>query len=96
MSACRYHLKDLVSGVYTAAVPEGAIGETYFLTNGDIHTWRDIEHVIADALAKRPLKVKVPFFLLDFISIFTEAAAKITRQTPALNRQKVQDQGTAD
>ena len=85
------HVKDLVSGIYTAAVSERAIGETYFLTDGDIHTWRDIERVIADALEKRPIQVKVPFFLLDFISIFTEAAAKVTRQTPTLNRQKVQD-----
>lgn len=85
------HVKDLVAGIYTAAKSECAIGETYFLTDGDIHTWRGIERVIADTLEKRPLKVKVPFFLLDFISIFTEAAAKITRQTPTLNRQKVRD-----
>ena len=85
------HVKDLVTGIYTAAVSERAIGETYFLTDGDIHTWRDIERVIADALEKRPIKVKVPFFLLDFISIVTEVAAKVTRQTPTLNRQKVQD-----
>ena len=85
------HVKDLVAGLYTAALSERAIGETYFLTDGDIHTWRGVERVIADVLEKRPLKVKVPFFFLDLISIFTEAAAKITRQTPTLNRQKVQD-----
>jgi len=85
------YVKDLVAGIYTAAVSERAIGETYFLTDGDIHTWRDIERVIADALEKRPFKVKVPFFLLDCISIFMEAAAKITRQTSTLNRQKVRD-----
>ena len=85
------HVKDLVAGIYTAAVSERAIGETYFLTDGDIHTWLEIESVIADALEKHPLKVKVPFFLLDFISILTEATAKITRQTPTLNRQKVRD-----
>ena len=85
------HVKDLVAGMYAAAVSNRAIGETYFLTDGDIHTWGGIERVIADALEKRPFKVKVPFFLLDFISIFMEAAAKVTRQTPTLNRQKVQD-----
>ena len=85
------HVKDLVRGLYAAAVSKRAIGETYFLTDGDIHTWRGVEHLIADVLKKRPFKVKVPFFLLDFISIFTEIVAKITRQTPTLNRQKVQD-----
>lgn len=85
------HVKDLVAGLYTAAVSERAIGETYFLTDGDIHTWIGIEHIIADALEKRPVKVKVPLFLLNFISIFTETAAKITRQAPTLNRQRVRD-----
>ena len=85
------YVKDLVAGLYTAAVSERAIGETYFLTDGEIHTWSGIERTIADALEKRPLRVKVPFFLVDFISILTEAAAKVTRQTPTLNRQKVQD-----
>ena len=85
------HVKDLVAGLYTAAVSERAIGETYFLTDGEIHTWMGIERIIADALEKRPFRVKVPFFLVDFISILTETAAKVTRQTPTLNRQKVQD-----
>ena len=85
------HVKDLVAGIYSAAVSECAIGETYFLTDGDIHTWMGIERTIADVLEKRPLKVKVPLFLLDFISIFTEVAAKITRQAPTLNRQRVRD-----
>ena len=85
------HVKDLVAGIYTAAVSERAIGETYFLTDGDIHTWMEIERIIADALEKYTFKVKVPFFLLDFLSIVTEAAAKISRQTPTLNRQKVRD-----
>ncbi len=85
------HVKDLVAGIYTAAVSKCAVGETYFLTDGDIHTWMGIERTIADAQAKRPFKMKVPLFLLDFISIFTEAAAKVTRQTPTLNRQRVRD-----
>ncbi len=85
------HVKDLVAGIYIAAASERAIGETYFLTDGEIHTWTGIERVIADALEKYSFRVKVPFCLLDFIAIFAEAAAKVTRQTPTLNRQKVQD-----
>ena len=85
------HVKDLVAGIYMAAVSERAIGETYFLTDGDIHTWMGLERIIADALEKYTFKVKVPFFMLDFLSIVTEAVAKITRQTPTLNRQKVRD-----
>ena len=85
------YVKDLVAGIYAAAVSELAIGETYFLTDGEIHTWMGIERIIADALEKRPLKVKVPLCLLYLISIFTEVGAKITRQTPTLNRQRVRD-----
>ncbi|MCZ6675937.1 MAG: GDP-mannose 4,6-dehydratase [Candidatus Poribacteria bacterium] len=85
------HAKDLVQGIYAAAVSDRALGQAYFLTDGKLHSWEEIASTIAGALEKRPLKLKVPFFVLDIISIFAEAAAKMTRQTPTLNRQKVQD-----
>jgi len=83
------HAKDLVAGIHAAAVSPRAIGEAYFLTDGAVHSWREIAQSIARSLEKHPLKLKVPLFLLDFISIFTEASAKVTHRTPTLNRQKM-------
>ena len=36
------HVKDLVAGIYAAAVSNSAIGEAYFLTDGTLHSWMDV------------------------------------------------------
>ena len=85
------YVKDLVDGIYTSAISDRAAGETYFLTDGVVHSWLDVAQTIASELKKRPFKLKVPFLLLDVVSVFTEAVAKLTRQTATLNRQKMLD-----
>ena len=85
------HVKDLVAGIYAAAVSNLAIGEAYFLTDGVLHSWMDVGSTIAFALKKCPFRLKIPFALLDLISICTETVARVTHQTPSLNRQKIQE-----
>ena len=85
------YVKDLVAGIYAAALSDRAIGEAYFLTDGDLHSWIEIASTIAHVLKKRPLKLRMPLFLLGLISIFTESIAKVTHQTPTLNRQKMRE-----
>jgi nucleoside-diphosphate-sugar epimerase len=85
------YVKDLVAGMYAAAVSERATGQTYFLTDGAIYKWLEIERAIAGALNKRPIKLKAPPFLLDAAAAVAEYAAKFSRRTPALNRQKARE-----
>ena len=85
------YVKDLVGGIHAAAVSDRAVGETYFLTDGVVHSWRDVAQTIACELKKRPFPLRVPFFLLDVVSIFTEAIARFTHEPATLNRQKMID-----
>lgn len=85
------HVKDLVEGIYAAAVSDFAIGESYFLTDGELHSWMDVGNTIANALEKYPFRLKVPYVLMDMIAICTEILARITCQTPILNRQKIRE-----
>ena len=85
------HVKDLVAGIYAAAVSKSAMGEAYFLTDGKLHSWMDVGNTIAYALKKCPFKIQVPYVLLDLIAICTETVARMTRQTPTLNRQKMRE-----
>jgi dihydroflavonol-4-reductase len=85
------YVKDLVGGIHTAAVSDRAVGETYFLTDGVVHSWWDVAQAISGELKKRPLPLRVPFFLLDVVAIFTEAIAKFTGEPATLNRQKMID-----
>ena len=85
------HVKDLVAGIYAAAASKLAIGEAYFLTDGALHSWNDVGNTIAYALKKCPLRLKVPYAILDMVAMCTETAARITRQAPTLNRQKIRE-----
>ncbi|MDE0184869.1 MAG: SDR family NAD(P)-dependent oxidoreductase [Candidatus Poribacteria bacterium] len=85
------HVRDLVAGIYAAAVSNLAIGEAYFLTDGALHSWNDVGNTIAYALKKCPLRLKVPYVILDMIAMCTETAARITRHAPTLNRQKIRE-----
>ncbi len=85
------HVRDLVAGIYAAAVSNLAIGEAYFLTDGALHSWNDVGNTIAYALKKCPLRLKVPYVVLDMIAMCTETAGRITRHAPTLNRQKIRE-----
>ncbi len=67
------------------------MGEPYFLTDGVVHSWWDVAQVIAGELKKRPLLLRVTFFLLDVAAIIAEAIAKFTGEASILNRQKMID-----
>ena len=53
--------------------------------------WWDVAQAISGELKKRPLPLRVTFFLLDVVAIFTEAIAKFTGEPATLNRQKMID-----
>lgn len=67
------------------------MGESYFLTDGAVHTWRDISQAIAHSLEKRPFRLRAPFLLLDALTRFTEVLAKLRDEPATLNRQTMID-----
>lgn len=85
------YVKDLGRGIHADAVSERAVGETYFLTDGAVHSWWEVAQAVAQNLDKRPFRLHVPFFLLDIIAHFTEVLAKFRDEPSTLNRQKVID-----
>ena len=85
------YVKDLVRGMHAAAVSERTVGNTYFLTDGVIHSWWEVAQAIAQSLEKRPLPLRMPFFLLNVLSIFMEVLAQFTGKPATLDRQKMID-----
>ena len=83
------HVKDLVAGMYAAARSSRAVGEAYFLTDGVVHSWIEFAQTVARSMEKRPLRLGIPFFVLDGVATCTEVVSRITRRAPTLNRQKM-------
>lgn len=85
------HVKDLVRGLYLAAISERTKGEIYFIGSEKFYTWEEIGKVTEKSLNRHALHIIVPHFLVygiaavaHFFSIFSSKAA-------TLNLEKARD-----
>jgi nucleoside-diphosphate-sugar epimerase len=85
------YVRDLVEGMFQAAVSEATLHKTYFLSDPNSYSWQEISSAIADSLGKKPLPVHLPIGLAHFSAILAEAGAMIARKDSIFNRQKVQE-----
>jgi nucleoside-diphosphate-sugar epimerase len=76
---CYYSLlyvDDLVSGLITAAESPEAEGETYFFSDGSIHSNDDIVHEIIQAMGTRAVRLRIPASVLGFLAKVSERVAR--------------------
>ena len=85
------HVDDLVDGMLLAALSPSANGKTFYLSGDGDYNWLAISKQIAHALNKKPLTIHVPFFMLDIVSFFSTAVARINKKPALLNRDKVRE-----
>jgi nucleoside-diphosphate-sugar epimerase len=65
--------KDLVEGIAAAALSEKSIGETYFLTNPENYSVKDLNKTMGKAVGKPwGITIPVPVFLFWIIGLFNE------------------------
>ena len=80
---------DLVALILRALEDERAVGQTYFVAEGQDYDWQEISTLIASALGKRALRVVVPEGLLPVIAAVAALQARLTGQPALLNSQKL-------
>lgn len=85
------HVADLVEGLYLAAVNEKSIGETYFIGSEKYYTWDEVGDVTSAVLNKKPIKVKVPHFLVYTIAAIAQFFAMFSSKPATLNLEKAWD-----
>jgi len=85
------HVSDLVEGLYLAAVNEKSAGETYFIGSEKYYTWDEVGDVTSAVLNKKPLKVKVPHFLVYTIAAIAQFFAMFSSKPATLNLEKAWD-----
>lgn len=85
------HVRDLVEGLYLAAVSENSVGEIYFITSEKFYNWDEIGNATSKALNKNPVKVKVPHWLVYTIMTITEFFALFSKSPTIMNREKARD-----
>ena len=82
---------DLVRGIQAAAECSEAKNESFFLSNRQPCSWRELEDMIARVMNKRAMTICLPVFMLDVAAYLSESVAKILKKTAILNRDKANE-----
>ena len=85
------HVKDLVDGLYLAAVSEISKGQIYFLSSEEIYNWKMIGDITSKVLKKKPLKVKVPHFIVYTVAAIAQIFSMFSKKAATLNIEKARD-----
>ncbi|MBI1811009.1 MAG: NAD(P)-dependent oxidoreductase [Nitrospirae bacterium] len=68
------YVYDLINGIILATLSKEAVGEIFFMTDGNIYSSDDIIEAISDALQKRPMKLNIPKFVMPALGFIAEKA----------------------
>lgn len=82
------HVKD-VARVLLLASEKGTPGGVYYVTDGAIHTWREIGRLAAEALSRKARVVTVPAWILWGLAFGCEAIQALGGPPGAFDREKV-------
>lgn len=85
------HVVDLVDGIYLASVSERAKNQLYFVSSEKYYTWDDVGEVCNKVFNKKPIKVKVPHFIVYFIAAIAQFFAMFSSKPATLNIEKARD-----
>lgn len=72
------YVEDLVNGIIQSAQHEGAVGEVFFLSDGNIYTSDDIIDAISMALQRRALKVSIPRAVIPVVGFLSRFAGRLS------------------
>lgn len=72
---CICSVEDVVRALILAAETEAASGQTYFVSDNNTYSWRELLDIAARAMGKR-FVIKVPYPLVFLIALISEAGAR--------------------
>ena len=83
------YVKDLARAAVECLLREEAAGESYFVEDGEVHTWKDFAGAISRTMAKKPASVVVPRLLAQAVAVLIDVFSRIIRRPPLLGGQKM-------
>jgi len=83
------HVRDLAKAIVLAAESGKAMGQTYFAANPEPCSMIETGRLIAEALGKRCVRLRVPVFVLSFAAQIAHLVAALGGPLAALSPDKV-------
>ncbi|RKZ27924.1 hypothetical protein DRQ26_02195 [bacterium] len=85
------YVEDLACAIILAMEHPDAVGETFFATDGEIHTWRKFSDEVGNALAGKKIRIKLPAVALWLAAAADETISFMARKPALLSFQKVKE-----
>ncbi|NIM97028.1 MAG: SDR family NAD(P)-dependent oxidoreductase [candidate division Zixibacteria bacterium] len=85
------YVKDLVDGIILAAQAPKSEGQTYFIADDKVYSWKEAFNIIAKVLNKRTIPLKIPKGLVSFLAFASESFRKLLGKTAVLNTEKAKE-----
>jgi len=85
------YVEDLAEAIILAMEHPESTGEIFFVTDGEIHTWRSFAEEIGKAVGGKKLKIRLPGTALWLAATIDEFISFIIRRPALLSFQKVKE-----
>lgn len=82
------YVDDLLNAIVNAAQAETTIGRGYFICDGTVYTWGEIQDHIMRAVGKKAITLSLPGFVVPMAGQVGEWLTAIDKKPRILNRQK--------
>jgi dihydroflavonol-4-reductase len=85
------HVQDIVTGLVLAGTHPQAVGEIFFIGENQNYEWSEMVHIIARALGKKPLLLKLPPWVFLGAGYAAEVLGKIAGRSFTFNLAQAQN-----
>jgi len=82
-------VRNLTYGIRLAMDHPRAVNEIYFLTDDGTFSWRQLGQMIAEAVGKHAVPIRVPMVVIRFLAGLSQIYSNLTRRAVLLNREKL-------
>ncbi|HEX9916520.1 MAG TPA: NAD-dependent epimerase/dehydratase family protein [candidate division Zixibacteria bacterium] len=89
VSVC--YIGDLIEGILLSAESEKSIGQTYFIADDRVYSWKEATDMIAKSLERKAISIRFPKSILFLSAYFSEMFAKLSKKQALLNRYKAKE-----
>jgi nucleoside-diphosphate-sugar epimerase len=84
------HISDVIRGTVAAALDEGSLGESYFLTSEPPVSWRELYAIAASVAGRKPVELRVPEAMSRIAAKVGDVIGVATGRLPLVNSRKME------
>jgi dihydroflavonol-4-reductase len=85
------YVKDLVEGIILAAENPQSSGQSYFIADERIYSWKEAFDIIAQVLHRNTIPLMIPKSIVVFLAFLSETFSKLLGKAAVFNTQKAKE-----